>query len=216
MSIAIRPATGGDVAAIDALLRRAFPAEDEARLVQRLCIDGDMVLTLVADDEESGALAGMICGFVAGSAYLYYVQNGGAPWWGIDGLRFGMIGMPISLVTMVAVSRMDVAIAGKPIAAVALAPLAVEAAWRKQGVGEALVQAGIAQLADAGGVLAFVLGDPAYYGRFGFAAEWARGFASPYAGDYLMALPLQGGAMPCGVRGAATHAPAFAALGQDV
>ncbi|MCH7861005.1 GNAT family N-acetyltransferase [Sphingomonas sp. NPDC092331] len=175
MSIAIRPATGGDVAAIDALLRRAFPAEDEARLVQRLCIDGDMVLTLVADDEESGALAGMI-----------------------------------------AFSRMDVAIAGKPIAAVALAPLAVEAAWRKQGVGEALVQAGIAQLADAGGVLAFVLGDPAYYGRFGFAAEWARGFASPYAGDYLMALPLQGGAMPCGVRGAATHAPAFAALGQDV
>jgi putative acetyltransferase len=175
VSIAIRPATGGDVAAIDALLRRAFPAEDEARLVQRLCIDGDMVLTLVADDEESGALAGMI-----------------------------------------AFSRMDVAIAGKPIAAVALAPLAVEAAWRKQGVGEALVQAGIAQLADAGGVLAFVLGDPAYYGRFGFAAEWARGFASPYAGDYLMALPLQGGAMPCGVRGAATHAPAFAALGQDV
>ena len=175
MSIAIRPATGGYVAAIDALLRRAFPAEDEARLVQRLCIDGDMVLTLVADDEESGALAGMI-----------------------------------------AFSRMDVAIAGKPIAAVALAPLAVEAAWRKQGVGEALVQAGIAQLADAGGVLAFVLGDPAYYGRFGFAAEWARGFASPYAGDYLMALPLQGGAMPCGVRGAATHAPAFAALGQDV
>ncbi len=175
MSIAIRPATGGDVAAIDALLRRAFPAEDEARLVQRLCIDGDMVLTLVADDEESGALAGMI-----------------------------------------AFSRMDVAIAGKPIAAVALAPLAVEAAWRKQGVGEALVQAGIAQLADAGGVLAFVLGDPAYYGRFGFAAEWARGFASPYAGDYLMALPLQGGAMPCGVRGAATHAPVLAALGQDV
>ena len=152
-----------------------FPAEDEARLVQRLCIDGDMVLTLVADDEETGALAGMI-----------------------------------------AFSRMDVAIAGKPIAAVALAPLAVEAAWRKQGVGEALVQAGIAQLADAGGVLAFVLGDPAYYGRFGFAAEWARGFASPYAGDYLMALPLQGGAMPCGVRGAATHAPASAALGQDV
>ncbi len=33
---------------------------------------------------------------------------------------------------------------------------------------------------------------------------------SPYAGDYLMALPLQGGAMPCGERGAATHAPAFA------
>ena len=60
MTIAIRPATGGDVAAIDALLRRGFPAPDEALLVQRLCIDGDMVLTLVADDEDSGALAGMV------------------------------------------------------------------------------------------------------------------------------------------------------------
>lgn len=174
MTLAIRPATGGDVAAIDALLRRAFPAPDEARLVQQLCIKGDMVLTLVADDEETGALAGMI-----------------------------------------AFSRMGVEIEGKAIAAVALAPLAVEASYRRQGVGEALVQAGIAQLTDAGAMLCFVLGDPAYYGRFGFAAEWARGFASPYAGDYLQALPLQQGAMPCGVRGAATHAEAFGRLGGD-
>ncbi|MCW5688359.1 MAG: cation acetate symporter [Pseudolabrys sp.] len=55
---------------------------------------------------RQGAIAGMIVGFVAGSAYLYYVQNGGAPWWGIDGLRFGMIGMPASLVSMVLVSLM--------------------------------------------------------------------------------------------------------------
>ncbi len=54
MSIAIRPATGGDVAAIDALLRRAFPAEDEARLVQRLCIDGDMVLKLLKEQYPLG------------------------------------------------------------------------------------------------------------------------------------------------------------------
>ncbi|MGE0061060.1 MAG: sodium:solute symporter family protein [Xanthobacteraceae bacterium] len=53
---------------------------------------------------REGAIAGMLCGFVAGSAYLYYVQTGGAPWWGIDGLRFGMIGMPISLVAMVVVT----------------------------------------------------------------------------------------------------------------
>ena len=79
---------------------------------------------------------------------------------------------------------------------------------------EALVQAGTAQLDAAGAMLCFVLGEPGYYERFGFAAEWAQGFASPYAGEYLMALPLQGGAMPCGVRGAATHAPAFAQLGR--
>ncbi len=55
---------------------------------------------------REGAIAGMICGFLAGSAYLWYVEHGGAPWWGIDGLRFGMIGMPVSLIAMVAVSLM--------------------------------------------------------------------------------------------------------------
>jgi cation/acetate symporter len=56
---------------------------------------------------REGAIAGMISGFVAGSAYLYYVKfAGGTPWIGIDHLRFGMIGMPVSLVTMVVVSLM--------------------------------------------------------------------------------------------------------------
>lgn len=55
----------------------------------------------------AGAIAGMVLGFVAGTAYLYYVAPagmGGTPWLGIDHLRFGMIGMPVSLVAMVAVS----------------------------------------------------------------------------------------------------------------
>ena len=53
-----------------------------------------------------GAIAGMVCGFVAGSAYLYYVYTGGTPWMGIDHLRFGMIGMPVSLIAMVVVTLM--------------------------------------------------------------------------------------------------------------
>jgi len=32
----------------------------------------------------------------------------------------------------------------------------------------------------------FVVGDPAYYQRFGFRADEAAAFASPYAGLYLM------------------------------
>ena len=55
---------------------------------------------------REGAIAGMVCGFVAGSAYLYYLQTGGTPWIGIDHLRFGMIGMPVSLIAMVAVTLM--------------------------------------------------------------------------------------------------------------
>ena len=53
-----------------------------------------------------GAIAGMVFGFAAGSAYLYYVYNGGAPWFGIDHLRFAIIGMPVSLVAMIVVSLM--------------------------------------------------------------------------------------------------------------
>jgi cation/acetate symporter len=56
---------------------------------------------------RAGAVAGMIGGFAAGAWYLYMVQFAGmAPWLGLDGLRFGMIGMPVSLVLMVVVSLM--------------------------------------------------------------------------------------------------------------
>ena len=53
----------------------------------------------------AGAVAGMIGGFVAGTWYLYMVYNGlMEPWWGIDHIRFGIIGMPVSLISMVVVS----------------------------------------------------------------------------------------------------------------
>jgi len=54
-----------------------------------------------------GAIAGLVCGFVAGTWYLYMVRFAGMdPWLGMDHLRFGMIGMPVSLVAMVVVSLM--------------------------------------------------------------------------------------------------------------
>jgi cation/acetate symporter len=54
-----------------------------------------------------GAIAGMVLGFLAGLFYLIYVRfMGGTPWIGIDHLRFAIIGMPVSLVAMVAVSLM--------------------------------------------------------------------------------------------------------------
>ncbi|MCV0397041.1 MAG: cation acetate symporter [Rhizobiaceae bacterium] len=53
----------------------------------------------------AGAIAGMVGGFVVGSWYLYMVYNGLMdPWFGIDHIRFGIIGMPVSLVCMVVVS----------------------------------------------------------------------------------------------------------------
>jgi cation/acetate symporter len=55
---------------------------------------------------REGAIAGMICGFVAGSLYLWYVRSGGTPWFGIDHLRFAIIGMPVGLVAQVVVTLM--------------------------------------------------------------------------------------------------------------
>ena len=56
---------------------------------------------------RAGAIAGMVGGFGAGAWYLYMVQFAGmTPWMGIDGLRFGMIGMPVSLILMIVVSLM--------------------------------------------------------------------------------------------------------------
>ena len=55
---------------------------------------------------RQGAVAGMVFGFAAGAGYLYAIQNGMEPWYGLDGLRFGIIGMPVSLVAMVVVSYM--------------------------------------------------------------------------------------------------------------
>ena len=56
---------------------------------------------------REGAIAGMAVGLVVGSWYLYEVKWAGmTPWWGMDDLRFGIVGAAASLVAMVAVSLM--------------------------------------------------------------------------------------------------------------
>ena len=49
-----------------------------------------------------------------------------------------------------------------------LAPLAVIPEAQKSGVGSALITAGLAYQKETHTKLGFVLGDPGYYGRFGF------------------------------------------------
>lgn len=118
------------------------------------------------------------------------------------------------LAGIVVFSRMHVEMDDRPVAAAALAPLAVLREYRGSGVADTLVRAGLEKLTDAGLGLVFVLGDPDYYSRFGFDAAIADGFVSPYAGPYFMARSLQG-PMPPGKRGHADHAGAFAALSED-
>ncbi len=60
---------------------------------------------------------------------------------------------------------------GGPVAL--LGPLAVAPRWQGRGLGSALVRAGLARLAEAGARAVFVLGDPDFYGRFGFSPATA-------------------------------------------
>ena len=52
-----------------------------------------------------------------------------------------------------------------------LGPLAVDPGWHRKGIGGALVRAGFKRLLQSGVGIVFVLGDPAYYSRFGFKPE---------------------------------------------
>ncbi len=52
-----------------------------------------------------------------------------------------------------------------------LGPLALLPAFQRRGIGTKLVKKALRQLAAAAISRIFVLGDPAYYGRFGFASE---------------------------------------------
>ncbi|MEO1456199.1 MAG: N-acetyltransferase [Pseudomonadota bacterium] len=59
-----------------------------------------------------------------------------------------------------------------------LGPLGVHPDHQRQGLGTALVRAGLSRLEEAGTAQVFVLGSPGYYGRFGFLPE--RGVCPPY------------------------------------
>jgi cation/acetate symporter len=54
---------------------------------------------------RAGAIAGMVVGFGVGTWYLYMVKWGGmVPWYGLDHLRFGIVGATASVIAMVVVS----------------------------------------------------------------------------------------------------------------
>jgi putative acetyltransferase len=85
-------------------------------------------------------------------------------------------------------SRLYVTQGRKKFAAVALAPLAVEPSFHGTGIGGALIREAHLKLKAAGETLSVVLGDPAYYGRFGYTHQRAAGFDSGYQGEALQAL----------------------------
>ncbi|WP_199192984.1 GNAT family N-acetyltransferase [Allosphingosinicella deserti] len=108
-------------------------------------------------------------------------------------------------------SRMRVEGDGRTHRAAGLGPIGVLPPLQRSGLGSNLIRGALAIAEATREELVFVLGEPEYYGRFGFSAETASPFASPYAGPYLMALAF--GDAPRPARGKADYAPAFTALG---
>jgi putative acetyltransferase len=92
--------------------------------------------------------------------------------------------------------------------ALALAPLSVEPRFQRRGMGTALVERAHRRLRQKGETLSVVLGEPSYYGRFGYRHDRAAGFESDYQCDALQALAW--GEAPSA--GRLAYAPAFAEL----
>jgi putative acetyltransferase len=114
------------------------------------------------------------------------------------------------IVAHVLLSRMSVSGEGRDYRALGLGPIAVTPAFQRASLGSELIRSVIAIAQATSEELIFVLGEPEYYSRFGFSADTAAPFLSPYAGRYLMALALREVALP-GI-GEAEYAPAFRAL----
>ena len=99
-----------------------------------------------------------------------------------------------------------------PTRALGLGPVAVLEPHRRRGVARRLIETGLDHARTDGWACVFVLGDLAYYGRFGFDPVLAAGFASPYAGPHLMGLELRRGALAA-QEGPLSYAKAFEGLG---
>lgn len=112
-----------------------------------------------------------------------------------------------SIVGHVMFSRMSA-----PFKALGLAPVSVLPHWQRQGIAAQLIEEGVKQAKARAWEGIFVLGDPAYYKRFGFSVSAAESFESPYAGPYLMLLILKEDSLPYR-SGRIDYAPAFLSLG---
>lgn len=91
-----------------------------------------------------------------------------------------------------------------------LAPMAVLPPHQGKGVGALLVREGIASCVQRDCGFLVVLGEPEYYGRFGFGRASERGLDNEYGADAaFMVLELRAGALPAD-GGLVRYAPEFA------
>jgi putative acetyltransferase len=160
----IRPERPGDTAAIRQIVEEAFSTKSfsdgsEGAIIDALRNDGDLTLSLVAEE------AGEVVGHVAFSPVRIGADHGG--WFG-------------------------------------LGPIAVRPDQQRQGIGSRLIRSGLEVLNEQGAAGVVLIGDPAYYTRFGFANDGLVSYLDvPMANVFH--LILNGPAR----QGAITYAPAL-------
>jgi putative acetyltransferase len=91
-----------------------------------------------------------------------------------------------------------------------LAPVAVEPEFQRQGIGVALIRWGLDECRRLGHAMVVVLGEPAYYGRFGFTSASRFGIDCPFPvpSEAFMVLDLYLNAA-AGRRGMVYYRPEF-------
>ena len=85
--------------------------------------------------------------------------------------------------------------------------VAVKPGRQRDGVGIALIEAGLEACRAKGVDAVIVLGHADYYPRFGFSAELARQVRAPFSGPSFMALELTPGVLS--TERTVRYAPAF-------
>ena len=93
-------------------------------------------------------------------------------------------------------SRIPIESGGSEVPVLALAPLAVMPAFQRLGIGSALVGAGLERCRMQRHARVLVVGDPVYYGRFGFVPASRFGLKCPFPvpQEAFMAIELEPGA----------------------
>jgi putative acetyltransferase len=103
--------------------------------------------------------------------------------------------------------------AGSGAVGIGLAPVAVVESHRRRGIAAELIRAGLGACRAAGFGWAVVLGEPAYYARFGFRPAPEFGLSDEYGGGpAFQAVELLPGSLPLGA-GLVRYAPEFAMFG---
>lgn len=219
--ITIRDETEAEAAEIGRIVGEAFrdaphASGDEAAIVERLRAGGGLTLSLVAvdsdgsvEDRDARAVAGEAVGDMAGQ--------------GVDGIAGQVVGQDAGddagedvgpdanrvagrIVGHVAFSPVGIVAPDVPPVAgwYGLGPLAVLPAMQGRGIGGALVRHGLARLRTRGAAGVVLVGDPGYYGRFGFRAE-GRLAVPCVPSEFVLTLSFAGGT----VAGEATFDAAF-------